>query len=342
MHKVITFGEIMMRLSTPDFQRFSQANSFDVVYGGSESNVAVSLANHGIASEFITRLPDNDIGKCAMMDLRKHGVGVENVVWGGDRLGLYFLERGAVARGSKVIYDRSHSSISEITKDDIDWKKAFEGATWFHWSGITPAISKNAAEVCLQAVKIAKEMNLTVSMDFNFRIQLWQYCTPEERNYIMKELVSHTDIVFGTELDANLFFDIQPKTTDDSKHAAFQSICDQMMAQFPNIKKIIKSVRGTYSASHNSWSGVLYDGKNLYDAPTYEITDIVDRVGGGDSFVGGLIYGLLTYVDEPKKALEFAVAASCLKHTITGDVNLASVAEVEKLMNGDSTGKVVR
>ncbi len=344
MKKVITFGEIMLRLTPPGFLRFSQADRFDVVYGGGESNVAVSLANYGVPVEFVTRLPKNDIGDCALMEMRKRGVGTSHILRGGERLGIYFLEMGAVSRGSKVIYDRSHSAIATIEKGMIDWEQVFDGAQWFHWTGITPAISQGAADVCLEAVQAANRLGLTVSCDLNYRNKLWKYGkSPSE---IMPALVAGCDVILGNEEDAEKHFDIHPEGVDVTKGdtidaAAYVSVCRQLMHKFPKAKKVIITLRGSISASHNSWSGVLYDGHTLYEAPTYQITHIVDRVGGGDSFMGGLIYGLLTYGDD-QKALNFAVAASCLKHTIYGDANLSTVGEVEKLMGGDASGRVAR
>lgn len=348
MKKVVTFGEIMLRLAPEGFLRFSQASSFEVVYGGGESNVAVSLANYGIPTDFVTRLPKNDIGECAMMEMRKRGVGVNNIIWGGERLGIYFLETGAVSRGSKVVYDRSHSAMSEIKPGMVDWKKVFEGAGWFHWTGITPAISQSSADACLEAVKVASEMGLTISTDLNYRAKLWKYCSAEKREEIMTELTSHCDIILGNEEDAEMHFHIKPEgiSVQTEGHNvtadAFLSVCQQMMAKFPKAKKVITTLRGSISASHNTWAGVLYDGSKMYETRQYQITDIVDRVGGGDSFMGGLIYGLLTYGDNDQKALDFAVAASCLKHTIKGDANLVTVSEVEKLMGGDASGRVAR
>lgn len=345
MKKVITFGEIMLRLSPPGFLRFSQANSFDVVYGGGESNVAVSLANYGIPVEFVTRLPDNDIGKCAMMQMRKRGVGTNHIIYGGERLGIYFLETGAVSRGSKVIYDRAHSAISTIKKGMIDWEEVFSDAQWFHWTGITPAISQGAADVCKEAIDAANELGLTVSTDLNYRKKLWNY--GKEPGEIMPDLVNGCDIILGNEEDAEKHFGIHPENVDVTQgesveSEAYRSVCEQLMERFPKAQKIITTLRGSISASHNSWSGVLYNGDEFLEAPTYQITHIVDRVGGGDSFMGGLIYGLLTYEGDDQKALNFAVAASCLKHTIHGDANLVTVDEVEKLMEGDASGRVSR
>ncbi len=346
MKKVVTFGEIMLRLSPPGFLRFSQANSFDVVYGGGESNVAVSLANYGVPVDFVTRLPKNDLGECALMEMRKRGVNTQNIIFGGDRLGIYFLETGAVTRGSKVVYDRAHSSMAEMKPGMIDWKKVFEGAGWFHWTGITPAISQGSADACLEAVKVASEMGITISTDLNYRAKLWKYGVPSEP--IMTELTSYCDIILGNEEDAEMHFGIKPEglnvTTQGHEVTAqaFLSVCKQMMVKFPKAKKVITTLRGSISASHNSWAGVLYDGKDMFESKQYQITHIVDRVGGGDSFMGGLIYGLLQYPDNDQHALDFAVAASCLKHTIVGDANLATKSEVEKLMGGDASGRVAR
>ena len=346
MKKVVTFGEIMLRLSPAENLRFSQVNNFDVVYGGGESNVAVSLANYGVPVEFVTRLPKNDLGECALMEMRKRGVGTQHIAFGGDRLGIYFLETGAVSRGSKVVYDRAHSAIAEIESGMINWDSVFDGVEWFHWTGITPAISQGAADVCLEAVKAASANGITISTDLNYRAKLWNY--GGDREAIMTELTSYCDIILGNEEDAEKHFGIHPEGLDVHKHghevkaASFKSVCEQMMNKFPGAKKVITTLRGSISASHNTWAGVLYDGKKMYETRQYQITHIVDRVGGGDSFMGGLIYGLLNYPENDQNALDFAVAASCLKHTIKGDANLVTVEEVEKLMGGDVSGRVAR
>ncbi|MEM6802068.1 MAG: sugar kinase [Bacteroidota bacterium] len=342
--KVVTFGEIMLRLSPQGWKRFSQASSFDVIYGGGESNVAVSLANYGVPVEFVSRIPANDIGDCAMMEMRKRSVGTQFMLRGGERLGIYFLETGAVSRGSKVVYDRAHSSMSTIQAGMIDWAEVLKGADWFHWTGITPAISQGAADACLEAIQMANKMGVTVSTDLNYRKKLWKY--GKEPGEVMPDLVAGCDIILGNEEDAEKHFGLHPKSVDVTQGGsisgeAYLSVLKQLMDMFPRAKKVITTLRGSISASHNTWSGVLYDGKTLYEAPTYQITHIVDRVGGGDSFMGGLIYGLLNYEDD-QKALNFAVAASCLKHTIFGDANLASKEEVEKLMSGDASGRVSR
>jgi len=342
--KVVTFGEIMLRLATPDYLRFNQTNSFSATYGGGEANVAVSLANFGIPVDFVTRLPKNDIAHSCVMDLRKYGVGVEQIVYGGERIGIYFLETGAVSRGSKVIYDRAHSSISELKSGMIDWDEVFADVNWFHWTGITPAISQSAADVCLEAIHKANEKGIIVSCDLNYRKNLWNY--GKKAGEVMPDLVAGTDVILGNEEDAEKVLGIQPVGIDVTgghvEALAYESVSKQIMSGFPRCKKVITTLRGSVNANHNSWSGVLWDGNKLFIAPTYQITDIVDRVGGGDSFMGGLIYGLLTYPGDDQKALNFAVAASCLKHTIYGDYNQVTVDEVEKLMGGDASGRVAR
>lgn len=346
MKKVVTFGEIMLRLATPGYLRFTQASEFTATFGGGEANVAVSLANYGIPTDFITRLPENDIAKACVMDLRKYGVGTSNIVYGGDRLGIYFLETGAVARASKVVYDRANSAIAEIKPGMIDWEKVFDGVQWFHWTGITPALSQGAADACLEAIRVANKMGITVSCDLNYRKNLWKY--GKKASEIMPALVEGCDIILGNEEDAEKVFGIKPEgfdvtaTAGEVNAAEFESVCTQLMKRFPRARKVIITLRGSINANHNTWGGVLYDGSKLYASRRYDITHIVDRVGGGDSFMGGLIYGLLTYTDDDQKALEFAVAASCLKHTIYGDFNQVSVEEVEKLMSGDASGRVSR
>ncbi len=344
MSKVITFGELMLRLATPGYLRFSQATEFDVTFGGGEANVAVSLANYGIDASFVSSLPNNDIGDAAITSLRTYKVGTSHILRGGDRIGIYFLESGAVSRGSKVLYDRANSSFSKLKKGSIDWNKVFDGVTWFHWTGITPAVSEGAFEACLEACEVASHKGITISTDLNYRNKLWKWGKPAGE--VMEKLVAYCDIILGNEEDADMVFGIKPQGVDvKSGHvegAAYESVGKQLMTKFPKAKKIIITLRGSISASHNTWSGVLWDGKKLLEAPTYQITHIVDRVGGGDSFMGGLIYGLITYPKDDQKALDFAVAASCLKHTIKGDFNQVTVDEVEKLMQGDGSGRVSR
>lgn len=346
MKKVVTFGEIMLRLSTPDYLRFGQANEFAATFGGGESNVAVSLSNYGIPAEFVTRLPKNDIAESCIRNLRGYGVCTKNIVRGGERMGIYFLETGAVARASKVIYDRANSAIAEIETGTIDWQEVFKDAQWFHWTGITPAISQNAADVCLEAIKAANKLGITVSTDLNFRKNLWNYGKTAQE--VMPRLVEGCDVILGNEEDAEKVFGIKPKGFDVTSTGGevdaieFKSVCQQLMERFPRAKKVIITLRGSINANHNTWGGVLYDGKTLYQSPRYDITHIVDRVGGGDSFMGGLIYGLITYPNDLQKAVNFAAAASCLKHTVFGDFNLVTVEEVENLMDGDGSGRVSR
>ncbi|MFW9818310.1 MAG: PfkB family carbohydrate kinase [Candidatus Thorarchaeota archaeon] len=342
--KVVTFGEIMLRLSPPNFKRLIQTQSYNLVFGGGEANVAVSLANYGIPVDFITKLPNSEIGEACIQSLRKYGVNTNNIVRGGDRIGIYFLEMGSSVRSSKVIYDRAHSAISEADPEDFNWNQIFDGASWFHWTGITPAISQKLANICLEAVKAAKERRITVSCDLNYRSKLWKY--GKEPRQIIPELVKYCDIAIGNEEDAEKVLDIKAPDTDvtSGKLEAenYRYVVEEMKKQYQNLKKVAITLRGSISASFNTWSAILYDGNKIYIGPQYDITPIVDRVGGGDSFMGGLIYGLLTYKEDLQTALNFAIAASCLKHTIIGDFNLVSVEEVLKLMDGDTSGRVSR
>ena len=344
--KIVTFGEIMLRLATPGHMRFGQSQEFIATFGGGEANVAVSLANYGMETEFVTRLPVNDLADSALRELRKYGVGTSHVLRGGERVGIYFLETGAVARASKVIYDRTHSAISGIEPGMVDWEKALDGANWFHWTGITPALSQGAADACLEAIRAANKMRVPVSVDLNFRKNLWKYGKTAAE--VMPALVEGCDVILGNEEDAEKVFGIKPRGFDAAatgghvEAAQFESVCRQMQERFPRAKKVIITLRGSINADHNTWAGALWDGQKLYESPTYDITHIVDRVGGGDSFMGGLIYGLLTYRGDDRRALDFAVAASALKHTIYGDFNLVSVAEVENLLKGDGSGRVSR
>lgn len=344
--KIITFGEIMLRLATPANLRFCQTNDYVATFGGGEANVAVSLANYDMETEFVTRLPKNDIARACEKELHKYNVGTRHIVYGGERLGIYFLETGAVARASKVVYDRAHSAIAEIRSGMINWEDVFKDACWFHWTGITPAISQGAAEVCLEAVRMAGKMGVTVSCDLNYRKNLWKYGKTAAE--VMPDLVVGSDIVLGNEEDCEKVFGIRPNhfdvtaTNGEVDAAQFESVCRQMQQRFPRAKKVIITLRGAINANHNTWGGVLYTGGQLYQSRRYDITHIVDRVGGGDSFMGGLIYGLLAYPDDDQKALDFAVAASCLKHTVYGDFNQVTVEEVEKLMQGDASGRVSR
>ena len=344
--KIVTFGEIMLRLATPSYQRFIQSQSLVSTFGGGEANVAVSLANYGMNAEFVTRLPKNDIADWCVSELRKYNVGTQNIIKGGERVGIYFLETGAVARASKVVYDRANSSIADIQPGMINWHEVLKDADWFHWTGITPALSQGAADACLEAIKVANEMGVTVSTDLNYRKNLWKY--GKKASEIMPALVEGCDVILGNEEDAEMVFGIKPEGFDVShtggevNAAEFESVCTQLMKKFPRAQKVIITLRGSINANHNTWGGVLYADGKLYQSKRYDITHIVDRVGGGDSFMGGLIYGLLTYTSDDQKALEFAVAASCLKHTIYGDFNLVTVSEVENLMGGDGSGRVSR
>lgn len=344
--KVVLFGEIMLRLSTPGNLRFAQTNEFKSCFGGGEANVAVSLSNYGIDTEFVSRFPKNDIANSCIRELHKYGVGTSHCILGGERLGIYFLETGAVCRPSKVIYDRAYSSISEIKIGMIDWENVFTGADWFHWTGIMPALSRGAADVCHEAIKVANKMGVTVSCDLNYRKNLWKY--GQTASEVMPALVEGCDIVLGNEEDVEKVFGIKPEGFDAAatkgklEQGEFLSVCQQVQASFPRAKKVIVTLRGSINANHNTWGGVLFDGKTLYESQRYDITHIVDRVGSGDSFMGGLIYGLITYKGDDAKALDFAVAASCLKHTIDGDFNEVTVEEVESLMSGNVSGRVVR
>ncbi|MBN1285467.1 MAG: sugar kinase [Anaerolineae bacterium] len=343
MKTVVCFGEIMMRLTPPGFLRFVQVNRFDVSFGGAEANVAAALASYGVPAQFVTRLPAHAIGDLCIRSLREHGVGVAHIVRGGDRLGVYYYELGAAQRGSQVIYDRTGSSAATIQPGMIDWDAAFEGAGWFHWTGITPAISESAAAACLEAAKIAKAKGLTVSCDMNYRAKLWKWGkAPGE---VMPELVSLCDVAIGNEEDAEKVFGIRAPGVDVAggrvEAESYTYVCSKLAERFPNLHTIAVTLRGSLSASHNRWSAILWHKGEIFTAPTYDITPIVDRVGGGDSFMGGLVYGLHTYEDKGT-ALRFAVAASCLKHSIYGDFNVVTIAEVEKLMGGDVSGRVSR
>jgi len=342
--KIVTFGEIMLRLAPPGFQRFTQARSFDAIYGGGEANVAVSLANYGEEVEFVTRLPKNDLSDACLMSLRGYGIYTGHIARGGDRIGIYFLETGAAQRGSKVIYDRANSSFATIQTGMIDWKKVFEGADWFHWTGITPAVSQGAADVCREVIQVARAMGITVSCDLNYRAKLWKWGKPA--GDVMTDLVGMCDVALGNEEDAEKVFGIKAPEVDVTAGKVeadkYLFVCEELAKKFPSLKTISITLRGSLSASHNTWSGVLWHAGKFYSAPTYDIIPIVDRVGGGDAFMGGLIYGLRKYKDDAQKALDFAAAAACLKHSIIGDFNAVSVSEVETLMGGDASGRVSR
>lgn len=340
MGKIVTLGEIMLRLSTPGHSRFVQSDSFDVVYGGGEANVAVSCANYGHEAYFVTKLPKHEIGQAAVNALRRFGVHTDYITRGGDRVGIYYLESGSAMRPSKVIYDRAHSSIAEADASDFDFDAIMEGADWFHWSGITPAISDKAAILTRLACEAAKRHGVTVSVDLNFRKKLW---TSEKAQSVMRPLMQYVDVCIGNEEDAELCLGFKPDANVEvglTDAEGYKGIFRKMAEEF-NFKYVISTLRESYSASHNGWKGMIYDGKDFYVSRHYDIAPIVDRVGGGDSFSGGIIHGLLTKGTQAE-ALEFAVAASALKHTIPGDFNMVSAGEVEALAGGDASGRVQR
>lgn len=340
--KVVTFGEIMLRLQTPNHQRYIQAQSLEATYGGGEANVAVSLANYGMDAYFVTKLPKNPIGDACLAELRKHNVGTQHIARGGERLGIYFCEKGASQRASNVVYDRAHSSISTAQPSDFNWDEIFAGAEWFHFTGITPAISDDAAKLCLDACKAAKKANVSVSCDLNFRKKLW---TSEKANQVMSELMEYVDVAIANEEDAEKVFGIKAKDTDITggslSDEGYKDVCNQLVERF-GFKKVAITLRESISASVNNWAALLYDAqsKEFFKSKKYNMT-IIDRVGGGDSFGGGLIYALLSGY-ENQDAIEFAVAASCLKHTVEGDFNLVTVDEVKNLAKGDGSGRVQR
>ena len=340
MAKIVTMGEIMLRLSTPGNNRFVQSDSFDVNYGGGEANVAVSLSNFGHDAFFVSKVPAHEIGQAAVNSLRKFGVHTDFLARGGDRLGIYYLETGSSLRPSKVIYDRAHSSICEANPEDFDFEKIFAGADWFHWSGITPAISDKAAECLTQACIAAKKAGVTVSCDLNFRKKLW---TSEKAQSIMRPLMQYVDVCIGNEEDAEMCLGFKPSSDVESGKTeadGYKSIFTKMQQEF-GFQYVISTLRESFSASNNGWKALIYNGKEFYQSRRYEITPIVDRVGGGDSFSAGIIHGLVSKMSQGD-ALEFAVAASALKHTIPGDVNMVNIQEVESLAAGNTSGRVQR
>jgi 2-dehydro-3-deoxygluconokinase len=335
---VVTFGEIMMRLATPGYLRFSQAPHLELTYGGGEANVAVSLANYGLDTQFVTRLPKNDMAQRAINELRGLGVGTGHIVRGGERIGIYFLESGASQRASKVSYDRAHSAIAEIKPGDVDWDGVFQGAKWFHWTGITPALSDSAAAATREACEAARRHGLTISTDLNYRKKLW---SRQKAGEVMGGLMQFVDVCIANEEDAESVFNIKGAevTSGQIEHGQYQDVARQLMARF-NFKQVAITLRESISASHNGWSAMLYTGGQGHFSRRYDVS-IVDRVGGGDSFAGGLIYALLRG-DGPEKAINFAVAASCLKHSVSGDYNRVTLEEVETLAKGDASGRVQR
>ena len=342
MKKVLTMGEIMLRLKTKGNERFFQSPEFEATFGGGEANVAVSLANYKMPVEFLSVLPDNQIGDECIAELRRFGVGTEKILRKNGRMGIYYLETGANQRPSKVIYDRAGSTMAEAGCGDIDWESAFSDVDWLHITGITPAISQSAAELSIEAVKEAKKRDITVSVDLNFRKNLWKYGVTASE--VMKEITKYTDVVIGNEEDCQkslglqIDVDVEEGSLDTEK---YEKLTSSLLSEYPNVKKVAVTLRESHSADHNGWAACINNGSVFYVSRKYEICDIVDRVGGGDSFAAGLIYGLRSY-ETDTEALEFAVAASCLKHSIPGDFNRVSVKEVETLMRGDGSGRVQR
>ena len=338
--KVVTFGELMLRLQPFNYERFVQANSVEFTFGGGEANVAVSLANYGMDAAYVTKLPAHAIGQAAVNSLRRYGVDTSMIVRGGDRVGIYYNEKGASQRGSVCIYDRANSAIQKASREDFDWEKIFEGVDWFHFTGITPALGPNVVEICEDACKAAKAKGVKISCDLNYRGKLW---TRAEANAAMTKLAQYIDVCISNEEDAKDVFGIEAEATDiyggTINHEGYKSVAKQLADKF-GFEKVAITLRESYSASHNGWSAMLYDGENYCFSKKYDL-HIIDRVGGGDSFGGGLIYALLNGKDT-QAAVEFAVAASALKHTITGDYNMMTVAEVEKLAGGDGSGRIQR
>lgn len=340
--KVLTFGEIMLRLKSPGQERFFQSNLMEATFGGGEANVAVSLANYGMDADFFTFLPDNTIGDGCIAELRRFGVGTDKIVRSPGRMGIYFLEAGANQLPSKVVYDRAGSAIAEADPKSVDWNEVFNGVNWFHITGITPAISENAMELSLASVKKAKEMGITVSCDLNYRKNLWKY--GKKASEVMMEMAEYVDIAIANEEDVQKSLDIVTDVKVESgelDREKYKELSDKVLAEYPDMKMIAITLRESHSADWNGWAACLNDRENFYVSKKYEIRNIVDRVGGGDSFAGGLIYGLNNY-DDRESALEFAVAASCLKHSVMGDFNRVSVQDVEKLVEGDGSGRVQR
>jgi 2-dehydro-3-deoxygluconokinase len=340
MKKAVTFGEIMLRLAPEGYYIFIQAETFGATYGGGEANVAVSLANYGIDASFVTKLPKHEIGQAAVNSLRRYGVDTKSITRGGDRVGIYFLEKGASQRPSKVVYDRAGSSIATATKEDFNWDEIFEGVEWFHFTGITPALGDNVAEICMEACKAAKERNITVSCDLNYRNKLW---SKQKAGEVMGELCKYVDVCIANEEDASDVFGIKAANTDITAgkvdHEGYKDVAKQLADRF-GFSKVAITLRGSISASDNNWAAMMYDGKEYYFSKSYKM-HIVDRVGGGDSFGAGLIYATMMGY-EPQDIIEYATAASCLKHTIEGDFNQVGVDEVKKLAGGDASGRVQR
>jgi 2-dehydro-3-deoxygluconokinase len=329
--KVITFGEIMLRLSTPGFARFTQAESFKALYAGSEANVAASLSHFGIPTAHVTRFPENDLGKAATQTLKAYGVDTRYIVYGEERMGLYFLENGAMQRASRIVYDRFNSAFAHIKPGMIDWTEVLKDAAWFHWTGITPAISQGAADVCKEAIQVARKMNITISGDINYRRNLWQY--GKTARDVMPALIESTHVIIAGITDMENCVGISGST--------FEEACKAFRQAYPATTKIATTIRDSISSSHNRLTGLLWNGKELLQSQEYDMPNIVDRVGGGDAYMAGLIYGILTSKTDAA-TVEFATAASVLKHSIEGDVNLVTADEVEQLVKGENVGKLLR
>lgn len=331
MTKIVTLGEIMLRLSTPGNARLTQAQSFNVAYGGSEANVAISLSLFGLTTEHVTAFPDNDFGVAATQHLKKFGVITDHIQYSSKRIGVYFLEEGAMQRSSRIVYDRFDSAFAHIKAGSVKWEEVFKGASWFHWSGITPAISQGAADVCLEAIQAAQKLNITVSGDINYRRNLWQYGKKVED--IMPGLIKGTNIVVGGSGDIENSTGIEGESFEDS--------CKKLISKYPSVKKVFNTSRDSISTSRNKLSGKVFDGKKILKSKEYDLTHIVDRVGTGDAFMAGIIYGALKGLSD-HDALEFGVAAGALKHSVEGDVSLVSVKEVEALVKEENVGKLLR
>jgi len=340
--RVVTFGEVMLRLKSPGFDRLFQSPVLEATFGGAEANVAVSLCNYGLEARFATAIPTSNVGDACLGELRRWGVDTSAIKRQGERLGIYFLETGANQRASKVTYDRAGSSISTAKPGDFDWDAIFDGASWFHVSGVTPAISQSAADLSIEAAKAAQAKGVTVSCDYNYRKNLWKY--GKKAPEVMRELVQYVDVGIANEEDCQMSLGVRMDDVDvhsgELDTAKYEAMAKKVLEEFPNLKKQVITLRESHSADRNGWSACMHNGSEFLMSRHYEITDIVDRVGGGDSFAGGLIYGLLSYDDQ--RALEFATAASCLKHSVNGDFNRVTVPEVEGLLKGDGSGRVQR
>lgn len=347
MKHIVTFGEIMLRLKAPGTERFFQSPTLEATFGGGEANVAVSLANYGLPVSFVTVLPKNLVADACIAELRRFGVDTAEILRQGSRMGIYFLESGANQRPSVVVYDRAESSIATAEPGSLDWERILADADWFHLTGITPAISQSAADLCLEALHVARAHGITISCDYNFRKNLWKYGKPAKS--VMTEIVQMVDVGIANEEDCQKALGIEVEVGGAShsvesghlERSHYEALCKKMLETFPNLKKQAITLRESISADHNGWSACLYNGEEFFISRKYDISDIVDRVGGGDAFAGGLIYGLHQQMADPD-ALEFAVAASCLKHSVSGDFNRVSLAEVERLMKGDASGRVQR